>query len=162
MVISTVDNSIAQKIDYDEYGNVYQDTNLGFQPFAYVGGVYDQYTKMIMFGARDYDATAGRWISKDPILFDGDGPNLYGYVLSDPVNLFDINGTTCYSYKSILNLPKEIQDQIPQWMKELILWTCIDCPFKPCLGIELEIREEGLGANKYSVTMYGFCLAGSF
>ena len=39
--------------------------------------------------ARDYDAEVGRWTSKDPIGFEGGDTNLYGYVLSDPVNLLD-------------------------------------------------------------------------
>jgi hypothetical protein len=34
----------------------------------------------------------GRWVSRDPILFDGDGPNLYAYVLNDPVNRVDLEG----------------------------------------------------------------------
>ncbi|MDH5679538.1 MAG: RHS repeat-associated core domain-containing protein, partial [Nitrospinota bacterium] len=43
------------------------DTNPGFQPFGFAGGLYDQHTKLTRFGARDYDAHAGRWTSKDPI-----------------------------------------------------------------------------------------------
>jgi len=35
----------------------------------------------------------GRWISKDPIRFDGGQPNLYVYVGNDPVNTTDPNGT---------------------------------------------------------------------
>jgi len=35
LVINTSDNSIAQRIDYDEFGNVLQGTNPGFQPFAF-------------------------------------------------------------------------------------------------------------------------------
>ncbi len=35
----------------------------------------------------------GRWTSKDPIGFSGGDNNLYGYVLNDPINLVDINGT---------------------------------------------------------------------
>ena len=45
------------------------------------------------FGRRDYDAQTGRWTAKDPILFEGGDSNLYGYVLADPVNLIDPNGT---------------------------------------------------------------------
>ena len=89
-VINTSDNSIAQRIDYDEFGNVLQDTNPGFQPFAFAGGIYDQHTKLTRFGARDYDAFTGRWSAKDPILFDGDGPNLYGYAINDLINYYDI------------------------------------------------------------------------
>mgnify|MGYP007080197781 CR=1 FL=1 len=31
-------------------------------------------------------------MSKDPILFEGDGPNLYAYVRNDPVNQIDSSG----------------------------------------------------------------------
>lgn len=41
---------------------------------------------------RHYDPDLGRWLSKDPILFDGGDTNLYGYVLNDPVNLVDPSG----------------------------------------------------------------------
>ena len=44
-------------------------------------------------GARDYDAETGRWTAKDPIFFAGGDSNLYGYVLNDPVNSFDLEGT---------------------------------------------------------------------
>jgi uncharacterized protein RhaS with RHS repeats len=46
----------------------------------------------VKFGARDYDGRIGRWLSKDPIGFDGGDMNLYGYVLGDPVNFFDPRG----------------------------------------------------------------------
>ena len=45
------------------------------------------------FGARDYDPSVGRWISKDPILFRGGQANLYVYAGNDPVNLADPQGT---------------------------------------------------------------------
>ncbi len=41
---------------------------------------------------RHYDARIGRWTSKDPIRFDGGDTNLYGYVVSDPVNFIDPSG----------------------------------------------------------------------
>ncbi|HEX5076891.1 MAG TPA: RHS repeat-associated core domain-containing protein, partial [Gemmatimonadaceae bacterium] len=40
------------------------------------------------------DPSIGRWVSKDPILFDGDSTNLYVYAGNDPVNLVDPQGTT--------------------------------------------------------------------
>ena len=92
LVVNTSDNSIAQRIDYDEFGNIIQDTAPGFQPFAFAGGIYDQHTKLTRFGARDYDAFTGRWTAKDPVLFAGGDLNLYGYVMGDPVNWIDING----------------------------------------------------------------------
>ncbi|NUN04477.1 MAG: hypothetical protein HUU57_01835, partial [Bdellovibrio sp.] len=39
-----------------------------------------------------YDPSVGRWLTKDPILFDGGDTNLYGYVANDPVNWIDVEG----------------------------------------------------------------------
>ncbi|MBN1570135.1 MAG: RHS repeat-associated core domain-containing protein, partial [Acidobacteria bacterium] len=89
LVINTADGTIVQRMDYDEFGNASSDTNPGFQPFGFAGGVYDRHTGLIRFGARDYDPESGRWTAKDPILFDGNDFNLYGYVLNDPNNYLD-------------------------------------------------------------------------
>ncbi len=93
LVIDTSTNTIVQRLDYDEFGNILpSSTNPGFQPFGFAGGLYDQHTKLTRFGARDYDAETGRWTVKDPIRFQGRDPNLYGYVLNDPTNLSDPSG----------------------------------------------------------------------
>ncbi len=65
------------------------DTNPGFQPFGFTGGLYDRDSRLTRFGARDYEAETGRWTAKDPIRFEGQDPNLYGYVRDDPVNFLD-------------------------------------------------------------------------
>ena len=44
------------------------------------------------FGARNYDPEVGRWMSKDPILFEGGDADLYVYVFNDPINLVDPSG----------------------------------------------------------------------
>jgi len=79
-------------MNYNEFGNVLSDTNPGFQPFGFAGGIYDQDTGLVRFGARDYDPETGRWTAKDPILFAGGDTNLYGYTLNDPVNFIDPSG----------------------------------------------------------------------
>ncbi len=91
LVVNASDGAVAQTMRYDEWGNVTLDTNPGFQPFGFAGGLYDQDTKLTRFGARDYDAEVGRWTAKDPIRFDG-GLNLYGYVANDPINALDLLG----------------------------------------------------------------------
>jgi RHS repeat-associated protein len=88
-VINTADGSIAQQMDYDPFGNVTMDTNPGFQPFGFAGGLYDRDTGLVCLGARDYDPQTGRWTAKDPILFAGGDTNLYGYVQNDPINWVD-------------------------------------------------------------------------
>ncbi|WP_218915034.1 RHS repeat-associated core domain-containing protein [Desulfurivibrio alkaliphilus] len=92
LVVNTATGEIAQRIDYDEFGNVLQDTNPGFQPFGFAGGLHDRDTNLTRFGARDYDPQTGRWTAKDPILFAGGDTNLYGYVLNDPINWIDPEG----------------------------------------------------------------------
>ncbi|WP_442939872.1 RHS repeat domain-containing protein [Nitrospina gracilis] len=91
-VIDTSDGTTVQQRDYDEWGNVLFDTNPGFIPFGFAGGVYDQDTKLVRFGARDYDPQTSRWTSKDPIRFGGGDVNFFGYVMADPVNMVDPNG----------------------------------------------------------------------
>jgi YD repeat-containing protein len=59
LVVGTATGTIAQRIDYDEFGQITQDTNPGFQPFGFAGGLYDPDTKLVRFGARDYDAFTG-------------------------------------------------------------------------------------------------------
>jgi RHS repeat-associated protein len=92
LVVDISDGSVAQRIDYDAFGNVVFDSNSGFQPFGFAGGIYDLDTKLTRFGARDYDAQTGRWTAKAPILFAGGDANLYGYVVNDPVNGIDPYG----------------------------------------------------------------------
>lgn len=91
-IIDVVTGTVAEEIDYDPFGIVLFDTNPGFQPFGFAGGIYDQHTKLTRFGLRDYDAETGRWTVKDPIGFRGGDTNLFGYVLNDPINGLDPSG----------------------------------------------------------------------
>lgn len=88
LVVDTATGAIAQHLDYDEFGQITLDTNPGFQPFGFAGGLYDPDTKLVRFGARDYDAFTGRWTTKDPIRFGG-GMNTYAYVHSIPTHFTD-------------------------------------------------------------------------
>ena len=92
LVINTETGDIAQRRDYSPFGDITTDTNPGFQPFGFAGGLYDADTGLVRFGARDYDPEIGRWTAKDPIGLQGGDTNLYGYVVNDPINLRDGNG----------------------------------------------------------------------
>jgi len=59
-VIDTATGTIAQRMDYDDWGNVLVNTAPDFTPFGFAGGMYDSQTKLVRFGARDYDAESGR------------------------------------------------------------------------------------------------------
>jgi RHS repeat-associated protein len=96
LVVNAATGAVAQRIDYDELGNVIADSNPGFQPFGFAGGLYDADTGLVRFGARDYDAMTGRWSAKDPLGFTGGDSNLYLYVGGDPVNRIDPTGLKCF------------------------------------------------------------------
>jgi RHS repeat-associated protein len=92
LVVNGETGAIAQRIDYDSFGNVLVDTNPGFQPFGFAGGFYDPETGLVRFGFRDYDPETGRWTSQDPVGFNGNDSNLYRYANNNPINLKDVSG----------------------------------------------------------------------
>ena len=97
LVVDSATGAVAQRIDYDSFGAVTTDTNPGFQPFGFAGGLYDPDTRLVRFGARDYDAAAGRWTAKDPIAYSGNDTNLYRYSRNDPVNQVDPSGLLTFN-----------------------------------------------------------------
>ena len=99
LVVNVATGAVVQRMDYDEFGNIIYDSNPGFQPFGFAGGLYDTETKLVRFGARDYDATVGRWTNKDPIGFGGGVTNLYEYTVCDPVNSIDPSGLQYFRWE---------------------------------------------------------------
>lgn len=92
MVIHSVTGEVVQEIEYDSFGRVISDTNPGFQPFGFAGGLIDRDTGLLRFGSRDYDPKTGRWTAKDPSGFAGGTTNFYEYSHNDPVNYLDPDG----------------------------------------------------------------------
>ncbi len=131
LVVHANTGAIFQRMDYDEFGRVLVDTNPGFQPFGFAGGLYDQDTKLVRFGARDYDAEMGRWTSSDPILFEGGDTNLYGYTWQDPVNYLDPLGLGSFGSVATVSLeggyvPYNVAIQKSRgkiWFKDGTKWT---------------------------------------
>ena len=93
LVVNIADGSVAQQLDYDEFGRVLLDTAPGFQPFGFAGGLYDPDSGLVRFGERDYSPETGQWTARDPIDFDGGQLSLYAYVGNDPLNSTDTAGT---------------------------------------------------------------------
>jgi len=102
LVQNTSTGAVAERIDYDEFGNVLVDSAPGFQPFAFAGGLRDLETGLMRFGARDYDPVTARWTAKDPLRFGG-GLNFYQYNGGDPINGNDPSGL--YAGPPVLVVP---------------------------------------------------------
>ncbi|PIE01287.1 MAG: hypothetical protein CSA79_00865 [Thiothrix nivea] len=44
LTVDTETGEVVQRMDYDVWGRVISDSNPGFQPFGFAGGLYDQHT----------------------------------------------------------------------------------------------------------------------
>ncbi len=104
MVVNSQTGQVVQYLSYDEFGNIINSNNPNYQMFGFGGGLYDSDTKLIRFGVRDFDPVIGRWLSKDPISFNGGSSNLYTYISNNPVNMVDYWGL--YGYEVHYHLTK--------------------------------------------------------
>lgn len=91
LVVNTSTGNVAQRLSYDEFGNVVEDSRPGFQPFGFAGGLYDPDTQLVHYGKREFDPRLGRFTTQDPVLFSGGITNAYAN-LNDPVNTIDPDG----------------------------------------------------------------------
>jgi len=92
VIVNAGTGAAIQHLEFDAFGEIVQDSNSGWQPFGFAGGLYDPHTGLLRFGTRDYDPKLGRFLAKDPIRFNGGSTNLYEYVSNDPINWIDPTG----------------------------------------------------------------------
>lgn len=79
---------------YDAFGNEIDHT---INPWRFSSKRMDAETGLINFGRRYYDCKTAKWLSPDPIGFEG-GPNLYAYVNNSPLSHFDLYGLEAYTF----------------------------------------------------------------
>jgi RHS repeat-associated protein len=129
LVVNVANGQIAERIDYDEFGNVTSDSAPGFTPFGFAGGLYDPDTGLTRFGMRDYDPNPGRWTTKDPWLLAGSDSNFYAYAGNDPVNHSDPSGlqecVKCkqkeqIGIKELESTPKQIESKVDLLKKDSV------------------------------------------
>lgn len=95
---------VVQTYDYDSFGVLKDQKNRIKQPYTYTGREWDKETGLYYYRARYYDPMEGRFISKDPIGFEG-GINIYNYVLANPIRYSDPTGLIVQVCKRDLNFP---------------------------------------------------------
>lgn len=61
-------------------------------PFQYTVRDFDSETGLHYNRARYYDSNGGRFLSEDPTMFAGSGPNFYVYVFNGPIGFSDPTG----------------------------------------------------------------------
>jgi RHS repeat-associated protein len=109
-VVDAATGMVVQRLEYDAYGRVTEDSAPGWQPFGYAGGLYDSDTGLVRFGARDYDAISGRWTAKDPSGLSG-GLNVYEYAAGDPVDFFDMDGHAILVIQAAFDIQARLVNQ---------------------------------------------------
>ncbi len=72
---------------YEPFGNTTV-SGSSANPYQFTGRENDA-TGLYFYRARYYSPTFQRFVSQDPIGFAGGGPNLYGYVLNNPISFID-------------------------------------------------------------------------
>jgi len=90
---ATDTTTVANHITYNAYGRKLSETNAAIDSlFGFTGRPFDETTGLQNNLNRWYDANTGRWMSKDPIGFEGKDANAYRYVGNGPINAIDPNG----------------------------------------------------------------------
>ncbi|MBC7352834.1 MAG: RHS repeat-associated core domain-containing protein [Thermogutta sp.] len=99
--------TVVNHLIYDAFGKVTSESNpatgdifysdnwpslVGNSLFLFTGRPFDSDTQLQNNLNRWYDASVGRWLSKDPIGFAGGDGNLYRYVKNDPLEALDPDG----------------------------------------------------------------------
>jgi RHS repeat-associated protein len=85
------DQSTQNAYDYQAFGSAYgSPTENLSQPFRFTGREWDPESNLYYYRARNYEATLGRFLNRDPRLTSG--RSSYAYVWNDPVLLSDPTG----------------------------------------------------------------------
>jgi RHS repeat-associated protein len=93
--LSNSDQVVTDSYVYDAYGNERSATGSTVNPFHYVGelGYYiDEDSATINVRARVYQPSIIRWLSRDPLGFEGSSWNLYLYTNRNPIVATDPSG----------------------------------------------------------------------
>lgn len=155
--VVNVNNSadILARLSYSVFGEV-TGVGIGVLPQGFAGGLHDPDTSLVRFGVRDYDPKPGRWVSKDPALWDGGQTNVYAYVANDFVNLIDVSGRGAMA----LPLAEDALAQLILGCASLGLWLYnnlsedqdeAESPARDCN----EICEYYMGPLKSYVNVHG-------
>ena len=105
-------NEVA-RFEYDAFGNPLAAT--GTRPdlagrFGFGSREWDAETGLLYLRARYYDPALGRFISEDPVGYDGGDSNLYRYALNRPLHLKDPTGTVTAIEYTVLDIAEKASD----------------------------------------------------
>jgi RHS repeat-associated protein len=89
--LSSAAGTLVQTYGYDSFGKQLCSTGSLTNPFQFAARESDSETGLYYYRARYYDPTGGRFLSEDPIRFDGE-TNFYAYTGNSPISWYDPYG----------------------------------------------------------------------
>jgi RHS repeat-associated protein len=173
--------NIVEHREYDSFGQItqlYDDSGMldevNDKPdldaldsvFAFAGREWDNDAGLYYNRARWLDPRIGRFLSEDPLGFEGGDSNLYRYANNDPFNLVDPSGHSWLSsffkkvekgvkntFKTIENIVTNFDDVAKGLAKDPLFWVSTAAWF---VGIPLPGANITWGAFKYGGGLGGF------
>ena len=96
-LVSAANGSTSAQYEYGPFGEVIRATGpmAKANPFRFSTKYQDDETDLLYYGYRYYNASTGRWVSRDPAEEKG-GINLYGLARNESVNACDSLGKDVY------------------------------------------------------------------
>lgn len=112
--VTRQDKSVANRYDYDDFGNFRSKSEAVPNPYGFTGRETDV-PGLIYYRARYYDSETGRFLTRDPAGMTA-GPNVYAYTRNNPVTRNDPSGRG-HVYRAIY----------ASWLVEIgVDWGCYD------------------------------------
>ena len=101
-------NAFGKMTIYDERDNKIEASQFD-NPYSFTGREHDNETGLHYHRARYYSPELARWISEDPIEFNGGDMNLYRYVENNPLYWIDPDGSRRTNSNHLYNQIKQQQ-----------------------------------------------------
>ncbi|NAT11371.1 hypothetical protein C4E22_07545, partial [ANME-1 cluster archaeon AG-394-G06] len=89
--LTDIYENVVASYQYDAFGKILEQTGTVENPYKFTSREHDEGSGLYYYRARYYDATVGRFLTKDPLAITL-AVNLYGYVDNNPVNMADPSG----------------------------------------------------------------------
>jgi len=131
VALSDTNGIITDRYAYDAYGQMVSDAaNTTIQPFKFIGkyGVMEDSSSFYFMRARYYDAQVGKFLSEDPLGFEGGDWNTYSYATNNPIMKIDF---TPYfeKYQTIVKQADELFERVQKEHPECVTCKtkCADC-----------------------------------
>jgi RHS repeat-associated protein len=117
--------NVRARYAYDPFGRQTRLTGDMEADFGFAGMFWSAEANLSLTHFRAYDPELGRWLSRDPLPSAEmlQGPNLYAYVVNDPVNLVDPEGLMDSARAALIQLCARNPKACKQMLKEVGLAT---------------------------------------